>query len=364
MRILILTGKFGMGHWSASCSLYDQLSTAFPDSEITVEDLPALALPSASKSIYRGFYLLVNHGTSLYNFYYQATENGPFDVLPPLAPLLKKTLNNLLEKSKPDGIIATHPICAQLVSRWKQETGSTLPLVTCITDLSPHAEWLCQGTDCYMAGSFDLRDALMKKGIPKEKILVSGIPVKNSFHATGSSKGGGPRRLLIMGGGMGVLPKRTRFYEELNQFPNLETTVMTANNKRLYEKFAGKFEHIEFLGYTDKVYDYMAQADMVFTKPGGITLFESIFSALPMLAWEPFWEQEMHNADFLVAKDLGRVAPKELDGSLESIRALIYDTESLARMSANMISLAAQLQNDGAAELLASLTHGELVRGR
>jgi processive 1,2-diacylglycerol beta-glucosyltransferase len=361
MRILILTGKFGMGHWSASCSLHDQLCSAFPDSEITVEDLPALAMPSASKSIYRGFYLLVNHGTPLYNFYYQATENGPFDVLPPLAPLLKKTLINLLEEEHPDGVIATHPICAQMVSRWKHETGSSLPLVTCITDLSPHAEWLCQGTDYYMAGSFDLRDALVKKGIPKEKILVSGIPVKNSFHASNLSRSDGPRRMLIMGGGMGVLPKRTRFYDELNVFPNLKTTVITANNKRLFEKLAGKYENIEVLGYTDRVYEYMAQSDMVFSKPGGITLFESIFSALPMLAWEPFWEQEMHNADFLVEKGLGRIAPKDLTGSLDAIRNLIYDTEALSKMSENMTTLAAQLQNDGAAELLASLTAGELV---
>lgn len=362
MRILILTGKFGMGHWSASCSLYDQLSTAFPDSEITIEDLPTLAMPSASTAIYRGFSLLVNHGTPLYNFFYQVTENGPFDVLPPLAPLLKKTLHTLLEQRRPDGVVVTHPICAQLVSRWKHETGSTMPLVTCITDLSPHAEWLCQGTDYYMAGSFDLRDALVAKGISKEKILVSGIPVKNSFHSPCHAREDDVRRLLIMGGGMGVLPKRSRFYEELNQFPNLKTTVITANNKKLFEKIAGKYKNINVLGYTDRVYDYMAQSDLVFTKPGGITLFESVFSALPMLAWEPFWEQEMHNAEFLVAKGLGRIAPKELDGSLLAIRNLIYDTKALAVMADNMKHLAAQLQNDGATELLATLTTGELVR--
>ena len=34
MNILILTGKFGMGHWSASQSLRLQLLSAFPGAEV------------------------------------------------------------------------------------------------------------------------------------------------------------------------------------------------------------------------------------------------------------------------------------------------------------------------------------------
>ena len=38
MNILILTGKFGMGHWSASQSLRQQLLHNFPDARVEVED--------------------------------------------------------------------------------------------------------------------------------------------------------------------------------------------------------------------------------------------------------------------------------------------------------------------------------------
>ena len=48
MNILILTGKFGMGHWSASQSLRQQLLRAFPGAEVEVLDFVAEAMPNAS----------------------------------------------------------------------------------------------------------------------------------------------------------------------------------------------------------------------------------------------------------------------------------------------------------------------------
>ena len=53
MNILILTGKFGMGHWSASQSLRQQLLRAFPGAEVEVLDFVAEAMPNASEAMYK-----------------------------------------------------------------------------------------------------------------------------------------------------------------------------------------------------------------------------------------------------------------------------------------------------------------------
>ena len=63
MKILILTGKFGMGHYSASQSLRLQLLGAFPSAQVEVVDLPAYAIPDASEAIYKAFSLLVTKGS-------------------------------------------------------------------------------------------------------------------------------------------------------------------------------------------------------------------------------------------------------------------------------------------------------------
>ena len=77
MNILILTGKFGMGHWSASQSLRQQLLRAFPGAEVEVLDFVAEAMPNASEAMYKCFNLLVTRGSGLFNLYYKLTHDRP-----------------------------------------------------------------------------------------------------------------------------------------------------------------------------------------------------------------------------------------------------------------------------------------------
>ena len=49
----------------------------------------------------------------------------------------------------------------------------------------------------------------------------------------------------------------------------------------------------------DAMKRYMAQADLILSKPGGITLFETICSELPLLAFSPFLQQEINNSRLL-----------------------------------------------------------------
>ena len=339
VKILILTGKFCMGHWSVSKSLAQQIQNAYPNAQVRIEDLVDYAMPELSGAVYKGYNLLVTCGPALFNAYYKLTENSPAHIC--FAGRFVEKLEELLGETEPDAVIATHPFCAQVVSRYKQLSGSALPLLTCVTDISAHSEWICDGTDRYMVGSLEVRDRLVAKGVDTGRICVTGIPVRAEFLAARRQGGrvrhkGEPRRLLIMGGGLGLMPRKDSFYEALNALPGVETTIITGGNEKLYERLVGRYPHIEVLGFTDQVCAYMDRSDLVLTKPGGITTFEALFSELPILAWEPFWEQERKNARFLVRQGIGRVAEKESGKCLRAIRELIYDDQALERMSMNM----------------------------
>lgn len=364
MRILILTGKFGMGHWSASQSLAQQMLRAFPDAEIEVEDFVAYAMPNASEAMYKWFNLLVTHGSALFNAYYKLTENGATDGRPAFEWVFLDRLAQLLAERCPDAVVATHPLCAQLVSRHKWETGNTLPLITCVTDLSAHSEWINRHTDCYMVGSTDIREELCAKGVERERICVTGIPVAEPFHHLRRRAQDGTHRLLIMGGGLGLLPRKESFYEGLNAMAKVKTTLITGGNQKLYHKLVGKYENIEVLGFTDRVYEYMAQSDLILSKPGGITLFESIFAELPMLAWEPFLEQEKNNADFLCRRGLGRIAAKDAEDCLRAIRALIGDRRALNSMARNMRLVKNQMEEESLDRIMTALVQGRQVSAR
>ena len=363
VRVLILTGKFGMGHWSAAQSLRQELLREFPEARAEVVDLIAWLRPNTAEAMYRWFNILVTQGSGLFNLYYKLTRDLPALDWGLFEEQELGRLGELLKERKPDAVIATHPICARMVSRWKGETGSALPLITCVTDLSSHSEWIHRYTDCYLVGSHDIKAGLVAKGVDRRRILVTGIPVRLEFKSSAHRRPGERRRLLVMGGGLGLMPRKDSFYEALDALPGVDTTIITGHNQKLYDRLAGKWPHIRVVGFTDRVYDYMADADLVLTKPGGITMFEAIFSELPMLAWEPFLEQEKLNARFLVKRGLGRVAAKEPEACLDAIRGLIYDGAALEGMRANMRAIKARLEEGSLARVFSALAEKEARAG-
>ena len=331
MEILILTGKFGMGHWSAALSIQEQLEREGHQAQVV--DFFAYALPETAPALYRGFNLLVTYGGGIYNLFHRMKRNAEGEV--PLASQFTRRLAGLLAVTRPDVVVSTHPVCSGVVARYKAERTSALPLVTCVTDITSHSEWIHPGTDRYLVAGEDVKTALVRKGVDAERVTVTGIPVRAQFSSK-LRRMDGPRQLLIMGGGLGLMPRKDSFYEALNALPGVHTTILTGKNQKLYDRLAGKYENIEVVAFTDRVYEYMGRAHLMLSKPGGITTFEAIAAQLPMLAWEPFLEQERENARFLVAHGLGRVVPKDEEDCLAAIRACIHDDVLLERMSAAM----------------------------
>ena len=331
MEILILTGKFGMGHWSAALSIQEQLEREGHQAQVV--DFFAYALPETAPALYRGFNLLVTYGGGIYNLFHRMKRNAEGEV--PLASQFTRRLAGLLAVTRPDVVVSTHPVCSGVVARYKAERTSALPLVTCVTDITSHSEWIHPGTDRYLVAGEDVKTALVRNGVDAERVTVTGIPVRAQFSSE-LRRMDGPRQLLIMGGGLGLMPRKDSFYEALNALPGVHTTILTGKNQKLYDRLAGKYENIEVVAFTDRVYEYMGRAHLMLSKPGGITTFEAIAAQLPMLAWEPFLEQERENARFLVAHGLGRVVPKDEEDCLAAIRACIHDDVLLERMSAAM----------------------------
>lgn len=346
MKVLILTSKFGMGHLSASKSLAEEIESMYFGSEVFVKDIFDYIMPEYKEMMYKAFDILVNKGSKLYNLFYRFTENGKMDSTPFVFENFLNKLEELLKDTDADIVISTFPFCSQIVARYKEKMGSDIPLLTCITDLSSHSEWLCKNTDCYLVADEFTKRELIGKGVDESKLLVTGIPVRREFKDINididledkiiNIDKGKKRNILIMGGGLGILPKSNTFYEELNALDSVKTTVITGNNEKMYEKLNLVYENIEVIGYTDHVEHYMKKADLIITKPGGITLFETINAGLPLLVFSPFLMHEINNASFILDKDIGRVLSKNPMEYIDNIKEIIYDDELLFKFKNNI----------------------------
>lgn len=94
----------------------------------------------------------------------------------------------------------------------------------------------------------------------------------------------------------------------------------------------------KLLYFVENINEYMAVSDLIVTKPGGLTVSESIAMGLPMAIFKSFPGQEEDNEKFLLSKNVAIKLPKnELSGKV--IANLLQNEEVLNNMKSACKSL-------------------------
>ncbi len=364
-----------MGHYSAAMTLAEQIGAFDPSINIIVRDIYEIAFPEYCEMFYRSYMSLVSRGCKLYNFAYKKAVNGKISKQKKGqlgGAYMAAMLRSAIELERPDVIISTYSLCARMVADYKRQSGKNIPLITCITDVSIHNVWINPGTDIYLVGAAETRAHLLEAGVAAEKIFVTGIPVKSRFCAADrqtmeyntDQAFSRKKELLIMGGGLGLLPKQSFFYQQLNALPAVHNTIIVGKNEKLRKKLANKYENITVLGYTDQVDRFMRRADLLISKPGGITMFEAINSGLPLLMFRPFLEQEISNGQFLMNNGLGIVLQNKPEQAVAEIAAILNDSARLSGIRQNMDRLCHNLDQEALFKCLARWRGGSCGNGQ
>lgn len=273
----------------------------------------------------------------------------------------------MMEDEIPDLIICTHPICVKAAAFYKAKTGSQVPLVSCITDTAIHMGWVAEQVDTYLVPTPEMKDCLIHMGTWAD-ILVTGIPVRQQFLESEETESeecrmqrlyemdmdtgadvevSADKRILVMGGGLGIMPGLEELLESLHRMPGVHTTVITGKNQSLYQKWAGRFDDVEVLGYVGNIAGYMKQSDLVITKAGGITMFELIHGKVPMFIIHPFLEQEIMNARYAVERGIAKVVWRQEEDFIRELQDVLMDPEKLKEMKRCMLKAEEEMIDTG-----------------
>lgn len=332
MKILILSGRFGFGHEMAANAVREEFRRQDKNATIIQKDLPEYFYPRISKIIYKIFGLVAERYHGIYNLVYKISGKMNSGNRPG-GPIIYQKFRKMMKEYTPDVIVCTHPFCEKAAATYKAKADSQIPLVTCITDISMHKEWYAKQTDIYLAPTREVKDNLISLGAYPENILVTGVPVRRQFLGAHEAAGGkNERQVLVMGGGLGIIPGLDELLYTLHEMPGIRTTVITGKNQKLYDIWKGHFDDVEVLGYVDNIGSYMRKADLVISKAGGITLFELIQSGVPMFIIRPFLEQEIVNARYAQEKGFARVIWDEKEDFTVDLRDILKDPERLREM--------------------------------
>lgn len=285
-KILIITGSFGNGHLSVTNSIVNQFNqmnlsnTTLIQHDLFLEAHPVVT--SATKKWYINSY---KYFRSTYKMFYYS---NPDDINSCFYKYYgTNRLINILSNETPDLILLTFP--TPVVSLLTQQLKLKIPIATIITDYNMHKNWITPGSKKYYVAAEHTKEQLLSIGIDADDVRVTGIPIHPEFEvrrdraAWLKSHGLDPDRktLLMVAGAFGVVEGFSAMLSELNKRADLQFVVVCGSSKKLRRELS-QFDaepNMKILGFTNDMAEWMNACDAMLTKPGGITISESLESS-------------------------------------------------------------------------------------
>ncbi|HEY4309064.1 MAG TPA: glycosyltransferase [Pirellulales bacterium] len=356
-RVVVLSASVGAGHLRAAEAVELALKQIAPDIEVQNRDVLDFT-NAVFRRMYSNAYLdLVNYFPHFVGYFYDWLE-GDGEVRPRTRDRLRQAVQKLnlraferfLQDEQWSLVINTHFLPAELISTLRTSGKLNQPQVTVCTDFDTHRLWVNQPTDRYFCATDEGSLHLQHYGVPAADIDVTGIPIHPVFaepadRARCLAQQGlvGDRPILLqLCGGFGVGPVEAVFRSLLAVEKPAEVVVVCGRNaelKETLEKIEPSARHrVKILGLTREIDQLMACADLVVTKPGGLTTSECLARGLPMVIVNPIPGQESRNSDFLLESGAG-VKVNHVCTLTAKLNELLHDTDRLARLRAAAKSL-------------------------
>lgn len=312
MKVLIMSVRAGYGHHSTGKAIVEYFTERGHKCEML--DIFDYVNTHLGNSIQDAYLLSTKYLSKPYGKIYNKLneEDEPYDKISLTAffsTLISKRLKSYVKNFAPDIVIGTHSYAAVLMTLMREKNYIDCPLVGIVTDFTVHPFWESTDLDHYVIPHSLLTNQMCKKGIKKETLLPIGIPIKKQFSAK-IPKAEARKQLgidiekptiLVMMGSMGY-GNMVENLMEIDDFPeNYQILVVCGTNEKAKNAIdRTKWEKdVYTYAFVSNVDVMMDAADLVISKPGGLTTSESLAKKLPMINLDPLPGQENKNMSFL-----------------------------------------------------------------
>ncbi len=314
-NVVILSASIGGGHKATSNAIKTYAEQFEKGYNVTVIDVLNYIRPMLSKVAERSYEINVKNFPEFYGWQYDLNNSTDGKIIKNILPFHSK-LKELVNEYEPSVIICTHPVSVTSIIRVREKYGFLFKVFVVVTDYDYHASWIHEDVDMFIVSSNFMKLKLIEDNIPVEKIRDSGIPTdhnlqlkmdKSEARALLGMKD--KKTILIMGGsfGAGNLIKLVTSMMKSNL--DLQVIVISGSNKKAkkeLDKFSKDVDKdLLILGFTKNISLYMDTADILVTKPGGLTVTEALIKNLPLVITKPIPGQEEENATYLLNHGIG-----------------------------------------------------------
>lgn len=345
MNILILSASTGGGHMRASKAIQSYMMQQDKNIRVEIVDTLKYINPILNKTVTNGYVYLATKTPRLYGklYYLSNKEHKLKNFVSKVNNIFSNKLLPLIDEYKPDIIITTHPFPTEMVSKLKDKYLINIPLLCVMTDYAPHKTWINKNVDGYIVSNDDMLNKMVQLGVDKNIIHSYGIPIDEVFFEEKDKKlvlgelDLDPElpTILMMAGSFGVT-NVFKIYKDIENIDiDIQIIIITGKNQKLYDHFSEIIESsnkkTKLIYFTDEVSKYMQASDVIITKPGGLTVTESIACNIPMAIFDAIPGQEEENAEFLVKHNMATKIGDE-NSCADVIVDLLLDKNKLDNM--------------------------------
>lgn len=246
---------------------------------------------------------------------------------------------------KPDVIISTMSATNSMLSSMRESGELKVPVQSVVTDFASHQVWAQDNIAFYYVATDGVQKDLEKFGVPKDKVRVTGIPIRRAFAESPQSPqeakeslGLDPKKptVLILGGslGYGNFEESALALDKVDG--DFQIAAITGRNEQLQHKLEGlELDHdMTVRGYVDNMPSWLSAADVVVSKPGGLSSSEILAKGKPMIIKDALAGLESRMVGRLV--DTGAAVAVEGDlGLSEKFAQLLKSPEERNALTRN-----------------------------
>jgi processive 1,2-diacylglycerol beta-glucosyltransferase len=355
-KVLILSASAGAGHLRAAQAIERAFAETGAAASVHNHDALEFTNPLFRRLYSKTYIEMVNRMPEVLGWLYERLDQPDQDDRLQLAfdklntgPLIK-----LLERLQPDITVCTHFLPAEIIS-WLIGKGrlATRQAIV-VTDFDVHAQWLCPNYAHYFVAIDETRAHLEELGVPAGKVTVSGIPIDPVFARPKDRRAMREKHglrtdgavILTSAGGFGVGRIDELMTALLKIQHPAQVIAICGRNEELKGRLA-RLAHrlpadarvtLKVVGYTTEMDEYMAAADLIVGKPGGLTTSEAMARGLVFVVVSPIPGQEERNSDHLLEEGAA-LRCNNLPVLGYKIDRLLDDARRLDAMRANALRL-------------------------
>ncbi len=269
-----------------------------------------------------------------------------------------RQLNEFIIQRGYDAVVCSHLFPMETLTFLRRHEKCTVKCYGVLSDYTCIPFLAETELDGYFLPHEEVFDLCVQAGMPRDKLIVSGMPVAERFKtkldkATARDILGLPmdkRIYLIMTGGIGC-GDAVSLCDAIRRVPdeNALLCVLPGRNEELREMLDEKYHGagVTAIPFTDKVAEYMRAADVLLSKAGGISSSEAAVLGVPLVHTMAIPGVETLNAEFFVAHGMSFFA-QNVDEAARFADRLIFDAAAAERM---LHAQAAGLAKNGAARI-------------